>query len=142
MDKPAPATETLPVGPDTSYARTADGAHIAYQVAGAGPHDLVFVMGWTSNIEAMWEEPDLARFLSRLASFSRLIIFDKRGVGLSDRVSDRDFPAFETRVDDTAAVMDAAGSERAVVFGVSEGGPLATLFTATHQHRVLGLVLY
>ena len=142
MDKPAPATETLPVGPDTSYARTADGAHIAYQVAGAGPHDLVFVMGWTSNIEAMWEEPDLARFLSRLTSFSRLIIFDKRGVGLSDRVSDRDFPTFEIRMDDIRAVMNAARSERAVIFGVSEGGPLSIMFAATHAQRALGLVLF
>ena len=128
--------------PETRYAKAADGVHIAYQVVGEGPIDLVFVMGWTSNIEAMWEYPPLARFLSRLASFSRLILFDKRGVGLSDRVSERDFPTFETRMDDIRAVMDAAGSERAVVVGVSEGGPLATLFTATHQDRVLGLVLY
>ncbi|MGH2737996.1 MAG: alpha/beta fold hydrolase, partial [Actinomycetota bacterium] len=88
------------MGPETRYAKTADGAHIAFQVVGEGPLDLVFVMGWTSNVEAMWEEPDLARFLSRLASFSRLILFDKRGVGLSDRVSDTDFPTFETRMDD------------------------------------------
>jgi pimeloyl-ACP methyl ester carboxylesterase len=130
------------VGPETKYAKTADGAHIAYQVVGEGPLDLVFVMGWTSNVEAMWEEPDLARFLSRLASFSRLILFDKRGVGLSDRVSDTDFPTFETRMDDIGAVMDAAGSERAVVFGVSEGGPLSMLFAATHAPRTLGLVLF
>jgi len=130
------------VVPETRYAKTADGVHIAYQVVGEGPIDLVFVMGWTSNIEAMWEEPSLARFLSRLASFSRLIIFDKRGVGLSDRVSEKDFPTFETRMDDIRAVMDAAGSERAVVFGVSEGGPLSTLFTATYPDRVLGLVLF
>jgi pimeloyl-ACP methyl ester carboxylesterase len=130
------------VGPETSYAKTADGVHIAYQVVGEGPMDLVFVMGWTSNIEAMWEEPDLARFLSRLASFGRLIIFDKRGVGLSDRVSDKDFPTFETRMDDIRAVMDAAGSQRAVVFGVSEGGPLSILFAATHAQRVLGLILF
>ncbi|MGH2766833.1 MAG: alpha/beta fold hydrolase [Actinomycetota bacterium] len=131
------------MGPETRYAKTADGAHIAYQVVvGEGPVDLVFVMGWTSNVEAMWEEPDLARFLSRLASFSRLIMFDKRGVGLSDRVSDTDFPTFETRMDDIRAVMDAAGSERAVVFGVSEGGPLSILFAATHPQRALGLVLF
>jgi class 3 adenylate cyclase/alpha-beta hydrolase superfamily lysophospholipase len=130
------------VGPETRYAKTADGAHIAYQAVGEGPVDLVFVMGWTSNIEAMWEEPNLARFLSRLASFSRLIIFDKRGVGLSDRVSDKDFPTFETRMDDIGAVMDAAGSDRAVVFGVSEGGPLAIVFAATHAQRAIGLILY
>jgi pimeloyl-ACP methyl ester carboxylesterase len=130
------------VGPETRYAKTADGAHIAYQVVGEGPVDLVFVMGWTSNIEAMWEEPNLARFLSRLASFSRLIFFDKRGVGLSDRVSDKDFPTFETRMDDIGAVMDAADSERAVIIGVSEGGPLAILFAATHPQRAVGLILY
>jgi pimeloyl-ACP methyl ester carboxylesterase len=130
------------VGPETRYAKTADGAHIAYQVVGEGPLDLVFVMGWTSNVEAIWEEPDLARFLARLASFSRVIVFDKRGVGLSDRVSDSDFPTFETRMDDIGAVMDAAGSERAVVFGVSEGGPLSMLFAATHPQRTLGLVLF
>ena len=72
--------------PETRYAKTADGVHIAYQVVGDGPIDLVWVMGWTSNVEALWEEPNLARFLDRLASFSRLILFDKRGVGLSDRV--------------------------------------------------------
>jgi pimeloyl-ACP methyl ester carboxylesterase len=132
----------LTVGPETRYAKTADGVHIAYQVVGEGPLDLVFVMGWTSNIEAMWEEPDLARFVSRLASFGRLIIFDKRGVGLSDRVSDQDFPTFETRMDDVRAVMDASGSERAVIFGVSEGGPLSILFAATYPQRALGLVLF
>jgi pimeloyl-ACP methyl ester carboxylesterase len=130
------------MGPEAKYAKTADGGHIAYQVVGDGPLDLVFVMGWTSNIEAMWEEPDLARFLARLASFSRLIIFDKRGVGLSDRVSDQDFPTFETRMDDIRAVMDATGSERAVIFGVSEGGPLSILFAATYPQRALGLVLF
>jgi pimeloyl-ACP methyl ester carboxylesterase len=130
------------MGPEVKYAKTADGGHIAYQVVGDGPVDLVFVMGWTSNIEAMWEEPDLARFLSRLASFSRLITFDKRGVGLSDRVSDQDFPTFETRMDDIRAVMDAAGSERAVIFGVSEGGPLSILFAATYPQRALGLILF
>jgi pimeloyl-ACP methyl ester carboxylesterase len=130
------------VGPETRYAKTADGVHIAYQVVGDGPLDLVFVMGWTSNVEAMWEEPDLARFLSRLASFSRLIVFDKRGVGLSDRVSDTDFPTLETRMDDIGAVMEAARSERALIFGVSEGGPLSILFAATHPQRALGLVLF
>jgi class 3 adenylate cyclase len=132
----------LTVGPETRYAKTADGVHIAYQVVGEAPLDLVFVMGWTSNIEAMWEEPNLARFLSRLASFGRLIIFDKRGVGLSDRVSETDLPTLETRMDDVRAVMDAAGSERAVVFGVSEGGPLSILFAATHPMRSLGLILF
>jgi pimeloyl-ACP methyl ester carboxylesterase len=130
------------VKPETRYAKAADGVHIAYQVVGEGPIDLVFVMGWTTNIEAMWDEPRLARFLSRLASFSRLILFDKRGVGLSDRVSESELPTFETRMDDIRAVMDAAGSDRAMVFGVSEGGPLATLFTATYPERAVGLVLF
>jgi pimeloyl-ACP methyl ester carboxylesterase len=124
------------------YAKTADGVHIAYQVIGEGPVDLVWVMGWTSNIEAIWEEPNLARFLSRLASFSRLILFDKRGMGMSDRVSDVQLPSLETRMDDVRAVMDAAGSERAIVYGVSEGGPMAMLFAATYPARTIALILY
>jgi pimeloyl-ACP methyl ester carboxylesterase len=128
--------------PQTRYATTFDGIHVAYQVAGQGSVDLVFVMGWTSNIEAMWEEPGLARFLSRLASFSRLILFDKRGVGLSDRVPESHLPSLETRMDDVRAVMDAVGSERAVIFGVSEGGPMAMLFAATYPERTIALVLF
>ncbi len=128
--------------PETRYAKTADGVHIAYQVVGDGPVDLVFVMGWTSNIEAMWDEPNFARFLERLASFSRLILFDKRGVGLSDRVPNERLPSLETRMDDVRAVMDAAGSERAVIFGVSEGGPMSILFAATYPARTIALLLY
>jgi pimeloyl-ACP methyl ester carboxylesterase len=128
--------------PQTRYATTFDGIHVAYQVVGEGSVDLVFVMGWTSNIEAMWEEPALARFLSRLASFSRLILFDKRGVGLSDRVPEAHLPSLETRMDDVRAVMDAVGSERAVIFGVSEGGPMAMLFAATYPERTIALVLF
>ena len=128
--------------PQTRYAKTVDGVHIAYQVVGEGHVDLVFVMGWTSNVEAMWEEPSLARFLSRLSSFSRLILFDKRGVGLSDRVPETHLPSLETRMDDVRAVMDAVGSERAVVFGVSEGGPMAMLFAATYPERTIALVLF
>jgi len=129
-------------GAETRFAKTADGVHIAYQVVGEGPVDLVWVMGWTSNVEAIWEEPNLKRFLSRLSSFSRLILFDKRGVGLSDRVPEAQLPSMETRMDDVRAVMDAAGSERAVVFGVSEGGPMAMLFAATYPERTIALVLY
>ena len=129
-------------GPETRYARTADGVNIAYQVVGDGPVDMVFVMGWTSHIERMWAEPSLARFLSRLASFSRLILFDKRGMGLSDRVSPERLPSLEIRMDDARAVMDAVGSERAVVFGVSEGGPMAMLFAATYPERTIALVLF
>ena len=127
--------------PETRYAKTADGVHVAYQVVGAGPVDIVFVMGWVTNIEVMWEEPAFARFLDRLSSSSRLM-FDKRGVGLSDRVPDDRLPDLETRMDDVRAVMDAVGSERAVVFGVSEGGPMSMLFAATYPERTIALVLY
>jgi pimeloyl-ACP methyl ester carboxylesterase/class 3 adenylate cyclase len=128
--------------PETRYAKTADGVHIAYQVVGDGPVDMVFVMGWVTNVEAMWDDPDFARFLRRLASFSRLILFDKRGVGLSDRVPEDRLPDLETRMDDVRAVMDAVGSERAVVFGVSEGGPMSMVFGATYPERTVALVLY
>jgi pimeloyl-ACP methyl ester carboxylesterase/class 3 adenylate cyclase len=128
--------------PETRYAKTADGVHIAYQVVGDGPVDMVFVMGWVTNIEAMWDDPDFARFLSRLATFSRLILFDKRGVGLSDRVPEERLPDLETRMDDVRTVMDAVGSERAVVFGVSEGGPMSMLFAATYPERTIALALY
>ena len=128
--------------PETRYAKTADGVHIAYEVAGDGPVDMVFVMGWTSHIELMWAEPSLARFLTRLASFSRLILFDKRGMGLSDRVPDDRLPPLEVRMDDARAVMDSIGSERAVVCGISEGGPMATLFAATYPERTIALVLF
>jgi pimeloyl-ACP methyl ester carboxylesterase len=128
--------------PETRYAKTADGVHVAYQVVGDGPIDMVLVMGWVTNVEAMWEEPEFARFLGRLASFSRLILFDKRGVGLSDRVPEDRLPDLETRMDDVRAVMDAVGSERAAVFGVSEGGPMSILFAATYPERTIALVLY
>jgi pimeloyl-ACP methyl ester carboxylesterase/class 3 adenylate cyclase len=128
--------------PETRYAKTADGVHIAYQVVGTGPVDMVFVMGWVTNIEVMWEEPAFARFLERLSTFCRLILFDKRGVGLSDRVPDDRLPNLETRMDDVRAVMDAVGSQRAVVFGVSEGGPMSMLFAATYPERTVALALY
>jgi pimeloyl-ACP methyl ester carboxylesterase len=99
--------------PKTRYARSGT-VHIAYQVIGSGPLDLVLVPGWFSNVELCWEEPAYARFLQRLASFSRLILFDKRGTGLSDRVPD--MPSLEVRIDDVRAVMDAVGSERAALF--------------------------
>ncbi len=128
--------------PKTRYARTADGVHIAYQVHGEGPIDLLMALGWTTNIEALWEEPSMARFLNQLASSSRLILFDKRGVGLSDRVPESQLPSLETRMDDLRAVMDAASSERGVVFGISEGGPMAMLFAATYPDRTRGLLLF
>lgn len=128
--------------PETRYAKTSDGVHIAYQVVGGGPVDMVFVMGWASNIEALWEEPAVARFFNRLGSFARLIVFDKRGTGLSDRVPEDRLPSLEVRMDDARAVMDAVGTQRAVIFGVSEGGPMATVFAATYPARTIALALF
>ncbi len=125
--------------PVTRYAKSGD-VHVAYQVFGSGPIDLVFIPGFVSHIENYWEHPDLARWLLRLASFARVIMFDKRGTGLSDPVSE--VPSLDLRMDDVRAVMDAAGVERAAQFGISEGGPLATLFAATYPERSRALVLY
>ena len=124
----------------TKYTRSGD-IHIAYQVVGEGPLDLVYVPGWISHVELAWEEPTLARFLRRLASFSRLIAFDKRGTGLSDRVTNDQLPTLEERMDDLRAVMDAVGSERAALCGVSEGGNLCALFAATYPERTTALVM-
>ena len=126
--------------PATKYALSGD-INIAYQVIGQGPRDLVYVPGWVSNIEVMWEDPGLARFLNRLASFSRLIVFDKRGTGLSDPVEVEALPSLEVRMDDLRAVMDAAGSERATLLGHSEGGNMCVLFAATYPERTEGLAL-
>ncbi len=126
--------------PETRYARSGD-VDIAYQVLGDGPLDLVFVMGWVSHLEYFWKEPSFARFLRRLASFSRLILFDKRGTGLSDRVPIALLPSLELRMDDVRAVMDAVGSQRAAICGVSEGGPLSALFAATYPEKTLALVM-
>ncbi|HKG24314.1 MAG TPA: alpha/beta hydrolase, partial [Thermomicrobiales bacterium] len=124
---------------ETRYARSGD-VHIAYQVVGDGPLDLVFVMGWVSHIDSFWEEPRVARFLRRLASFSRLILFDKRGTGLSDRVTA--VPTIEQRMDDVRAVMDAVGSRRAALFGISEGAAMCAVFAATYSERTAALVIY
>jgi DNA-binding winged helix-turn-helix (wHTH) protein/pimeloyl-ACP methyl ester carboxylesterase len=124
--------------PETRYARSGD-VNIAYQVVGDGLFDLVFVMGWVSHLEYFWTEPTFARFLRRLASFSRLILFDKRGTGLSDRVTA--LPTLEQRMDDVRAVMEAVGSRRAALLGVSEGGPMSSLFAATHPEKTLALVM-
>ena len=126
--------------PRVSYARSGD-VNIAYQVIGSGPIDLVFVMGWVSHLEYFWNEPSFARFLTRLSSMARLIVFDKRGTGLSDRVSDHELPSLDVRLDDVRAVMDAAGSRRAVLMGVSEGGPLCSLFAATYPEKTEALVM-
>jgi pimeloyl-ACP methyl ester carboxylesterase len=127
------------VEPTTHYANS-DGSSIAYQVHGEGPLDLVLIPGFVSHVELIWEDPTIARFLRRLASFSRLIVFDKRGQGLSDRPGWP--PTLEESMDDLRAVMDAAGSERAAVFGISEGGPMSALFAASHPDRVTSLVLF
>jgi pimeloyl-ACP methyl ester carboxylesterase len=128
--------------PDTRYTKTVDGVHVAFQVFGDGPIDILFVLGWVTHIERMWEQPRIERFLTRLASFARVMVFDKRGVGLSDRVPEDQLPSLEVRMDDARAVMDAVGSDRAVVLGHSEGGPMATLFAATYPERTIGLVLF
>lgn len=125
--------------PKTQYAKSGD-LHIAYQVTGSGPLDLVFVPGFVSHLECQWEHPWSAHFFERLGSFSRLIRFDKRGTGLSDRVGG--IPTLEQRMDDVRAVMDAVGVERAALFGVSEGGPMSLLFAATYPERTSALVLY
>jgi class 3 adenylate cyclase len=125
---------------ETRYARSGE-VSIAFQVVGDGPFDLVYVPGFVSNIELMWEEPGLARFLERLASFSRLILFDKRGTGLSDPVPNDGLPTLEERMDDVRAVMDAVGSKRAALLGHSEGGNMCVLFSATHPERTTALLL-
>ncbi len=125
--------------PKTRYARNGD-ARIAYQVIGDGPFDLIVVPGFVSNVEYLWEIPGVAAVLERMASYARVITWDKRGTGLSDPVVG--LPPLEERMDDMLAVLDAAGSEQAALFGVSEGGPLSVLFTATHPRRVSALVMY
>lgn len=126
--------------PETRYAKSGD-VHIAYQVVGSGPVDLVYISnGYYSHVEHSWEEPRLARALERLGSFSRLIHYDRRGIGLSDSICG---PAtLEERMDDVLAVMDAVGSEQAVLLGLSEGGVMAQLFAATFPARTASLVLY
>ena len=129
----------MPSTPRTQYAKSGD-VSIAYQVVGDGPIDLVLVPGFVSHLDVDWDDPRHAHFLRRLASFSRLIRFDKRGTGLSDRPGG--MPDLETRMDDVRAVMDAAGSERAALFGYSEGGPMSVLFAATYPEKTTALALY
>jgi len=127
------------VQPETRYAKSGD-VHIAYQVVGDGPLDLVFVPGFVSHLEAGWLSPAIAKLRHRLASFSRLILFDKRGTGLSDRSSQ--IFTLEQRMDDVRAVMDAAGCARAALFGISEGGPMSILFAATYPERTTALAMF
>jgi class 3 adenylate cyclase len=126
--------------PRTSYARTHDGVHVAYEVVGDGPFDLLWANSWASHIEFSWDNPTIARFYEHLASFCRLVLFDKRGTGLSDPVIG--IPTMEDRMDDIRAVMDAAGSERAALFGSSEGAATCSVFAATYPERTSALVLF
>ncbi len=137
VDTPDPTGFEIP---RTRYTRSGD-VNLAYQVIGDGPVDLVFVMGWVSHLDYFWTEPSFARFLRRLAKFSRLILFDKRGTGLSDRVPVGELPTLEQRMDDVRAVMDAVGSRRAALCGVSEGGAMSALFAATYPERTAALVM-
>jgi pimeloyl-ACP methyl ester carboxylesterase len=124
-----------------AYARSGN-TNIAYQVVGSGPFDIVMSPGWITHLDLGWDVPPLARFYRRLGTFARVILFDKRGVGLSDRVSDVDLPTAEQRMDDVRAVMDAAESDRAALFGTLGGGAMSALFTATYPARTRALVLY
>ena len=135
---PAAGATTVLAVPETHYTRSGD-VNIAYQVVGGGPIDLLFVMGWVSHLEYFWAEPSFARFLNRLASFSRLILVDKRGTGLSDRVPE--LPTLEQRMDDVRAVLEAVGSTQAALMGVSEGGPMCALFAATYPEKTRALVM-
>jgi class 3 adenylate cyclase len=124
---------------ETTYVRSGE-VHIAFSITGQGPIDLVFVPGWIWQLEQIWEEPTVARFLNRLASFSRLIMFDRRGSGLSDPLPRA--PTLEEQMDDVVAVMDAAGSQQAALYAQLEGGAMAALFAATHPERTKALVIY
>jgi class 3 adenylate cyclase/pimeloyl-ACP methyl ester carboxylesterase len=132
----------MPTIPETRYAKTADGVHIAYQVLGDGPVDFVYVGPWVTHLEYRWELPQYASYLRRIASFSRLITFDKRGFGMSDPVPTDQLPNLETRMDDIRAVMDEVGSERAVIYGASESGMISLLFAATYPERTVALVIH
>ena len=127
------------MAPEVRYAKSGD-VHIAYQVFGKGPENLVIIPGFISHVEHVWDSPDQSRWLNHVARRARVVIFDKRGTGLSDRMGQ--LPNLDQRMDDTRAVMDAAGIERATVMGVSEGGSLAALFAATYPERCSSLILY
>lgn len=140
LPSPGCPSETAHVeSPETHYVKVGD-VHIAYQTVGEGPIDMVYVPGIFAHLEYQWEEPSNARFLRRLAEFARLILFDPRGIGLSDRAPE--LPILEEQMDDLRAVLDATGSERPALLGISQGGPMAILFAATHPDRTSALVLY
>ena len=127
--------------PETRYAASQEGGYVAYQVFGSGPPDLVFITHWATNVDAMWEEPSLAAYMGRLASFSRVICYDKRGSGVSDPVTLSELPTIEQWADDAIAVMDAISAEKVALLGDTEGGPMAATLAASHPERVQALVL-
>jgi pimeloyl-ACP methyl ester carboxylesterase len=126
---------------ETQYAKTHDGVHIAYQTLGDGPRDVVLWPEWITNCEVLWEQPVFHTALHRTASFARVIFFDKRGIGLSDRVAASEVPSLETWVDDLKTILEAVGSDRPVLLSLGHGGVLAMLFAATYPERVGGLIL-
>ncbi len=128
--------------PETRYARTADGTHVAYQVSGSGPVDIVFVRAWNTNIETEFDDPIVARLLRRLESMGRLIRLDRRGMGMSDRMRTDALPTIEDRLDDIRAVLDAVNSRSAVFFTLGTAGALVAAFAATYPERTRGLVLF
>jgi class 3 adenylate cyclase len=128
--------------PETRYARTADGTHVAYQVHGDGPTDMLVLRAWNTNLEHEWKEPVLAGVLRRLGSVGRVIRLDRRGTGLSDRFDPTTPPTLEHRIDDIRATLDAVGSERVVMIGLAHGGALCSYFAATYPERTVGLVLW
>lgn len=127
--------------PDTRYAKTADGVHIAYQVLGNGPSDLLYVPGYVWHLEYSWQHEAIAGFYRQLADSTRLILLDRRGTGMSDRVSDDRLPTIEGRIDDIRPVLDAIGSERAAVFGEFDTGATGAVFAATYPSRCAALIL-
>ena len=128
--------------PETRYAKTVDGVHIAYQALGMGAYDILFVPGQISHLDLLWLDPEHAGWMRRLAQIGRVIAIDRRGVGLSDRLSPGDLPPAEVLAEDLGVVLDSAGASRPVVFGFAEGGQISTLFTAMHPERVAGLITY
>ena len=126
--------------PETRYVES-DGFHIAYQVTGKGATDLIVVPGFASHLEAAWDQPRYERWFRRVASYCRLILIDKRGTGLSDRVQVDNLPTLEERMQDVRAVLDAVGSERSALCGISDGGAMSALFAATYPERTAALIL-
>ncbi len=142
LSRGADAQDTAVESPEIRYAKTADGTHVAYLMLGGGPIDLLVPEPFTSNLEFLWQIHPWARFMQRLASFARVVVFDPRGVGLSDRISEEQVPPLESRMADVVTVMDHVGSERAAMFGFDDTGPLAAITAATYPERTMALILY